>query len=55
MYFLFLILSIRWLLGVLWNHPDRANADSTGDAPLAAQILNTAGEDAPASGGLHDG
>ena len=34
-----------------WNSPDRANADSTGDAPLAAQNLNTAGGDTPAFGG----
>ena len=34
---------VRWLLCVLWNPPDRANADSTGDAPLSAQNLNTAG------------
>ena len=45
---------VRWLLCVLWNPPDRANADSTGDTPLAAQNLNTAGGDTPAFGGLRD-
>ncbi len=45
---------VRWLLCVLWDPPDRANADSTGDAPLAAQNLNTAGGDTPAFGGLRD-
>ena len=45
---------VRWLLCVLWNPPDRANADSTRDAPLSAQNLNTAGGDAPAFGGLRD-
>lgn len=45
---------VRWLLCVLWNPPDRANADSAGDTPLAAQNLNTAGGDAPAFGGLRD-
>ena len=46
---------VRWFLCVLWNPPDRANADGTGNAPLAAQNLNTAGGDAPAFGGLRDG
>lgn len=46
---------VRWLLCVLWNPPDRANADSSGNAPLAAQNLNTTGGDAPAFGGLRDG
>ena len=45
---------VRRLLCVLRNFPDRANADSTGDATLAAQNLNTAGRDAPAFGGLRD-
>ena len=46
---------VRWLLCVLWNPPDRANADSAGDTPLAAQNLNAAGGDTPAFGGLCDG
>ena len=46
---------VRWLFCVLRNSPDRANADRTGDAPLAAQYLNTAGGDTPAFGGLRDG
>ena len=46
---------VRWFLCVLWNSPDRANADSAGDASFAAQNLNAAGGDAPVSGGLRDG
>ena len=46
---------VRWLLCILWNPPDRADADSSGNAPFAAQNLNTAGGDTPAFGGLRDG
>ena len=46
---------VCWLFCVLWNPPDRAYADGTGNAPFAAQNLNTAGGDAPAFGGLRDG
>ena len=45
---------VRRFLCVLWNPPDRANADRTGDTPLAAQNLNTAGGDTPAFSGLRD-
>ena len=45
---------VRWLLCVLWNPPNRANADRTGNTPLAAQNLNTAGGDTPAFGCLLD-
>lgn len=45
---------VRWFLCVLRNPPDIADTDSSGDTPLAAQNLNTAGEDTPTLGGLRD-
>ena len=45
---------VRRLFCVFRNSPDCANADRTGDAPLAAQNLNTASGDTPAFGGLRD-
>ena len=42
------------LIFTAMNPPDRANADRTGDTPLAAQNLNTAGGDTPAFSGLRD-